>query len=137
MKSFKITFTVFILFALLVFSVSSCKKKCKEAGTGGNVTIVASLFHHTESVPNLPGHLDTVYLKYNTQNGDSNLANYDTYFVGEAGEEHVHLTGLKCGDYYIYGVGFDTMEGRVKGGIPYSFEQTSGEIDVNIPVTED
>ena len=130
--------TVFLLSALFVIIFFSCCKKNKcTAGLGGKVTIVAYPQHHVFPILNKSWYPDTVYLKFNTQNGDSNLAAYNIYFVGEAGENHVHLEGLKCGDYYIYGVGFDTtISKRVKGGIPYSFDKTSGEIDLNIPVTE-
>lgn len=132
----KTVLLVSILFILL--TVSSCKK-CKDAGQGGEVTLVAKPQHHGFSILNKASYLDTVYLKFNTKDSPgADLAGYDTYFVGEAGEDHVHLEGLKCGDYYIYAVGYDTtINERVKGGIPYSFSETSGEIDLNIPVTED
>ena len=138
MKSYKVIFTALALLVLITVSVSSCKKKCKEAGKGGDVTIAAKMQHHGFTILNKAWYLDTVYLKFNTQNSPgTDLASYDTYFVGEEGEDHIHLEGLKCGDYYIYGVGFDTtINERVTGGIPYSFEQESGEIDLNVPVTE-
>ncbi|MCX6199328.1 MAG: hypothetical protein NTY88_08930 [Bacteroidetes bacterium] len=131
-----------INFALLSFSIllsfSACKKKCTEAGTGGQVTLVASPKHHVMAIVSGALYPDTVFLKFNTKdNPGANLTSYDTYFVGEPGEEHVHMEGLKCGDYYIYAVGYDsTISKRVMGGIPYSFEKESGEIDLNIPVTE-
>lgn len=135
-KKASVLFATVLLIAI-VASLPSCKKKCKEAGTGGSVTLVTKLYHHTELIPNKTSYLDTVYVKFNTQNGDSNVANYNTYFVGEAGENHVHMEGLKCGDYYLYAVGFDsTINERVKGGIPYTFDKESGEIDLTIPVTE-
>jgi hypothetical protein len=160
MKSYKV-FSVLAIASLIIFSVSSCKKKegCTDsaasnydssaekdngtctycvAGTGGGVTIVGYLKHHTMLIPNTATHLDTVYLKFNTSNNPgADLSLYDTYFVGEAGEDHVHLEGLKCGKYYIYGVGYDDMiSQRVVGGIPYTLTDTSGEVDLNIPVTE-
>ena len=138
MKSYKIFFTFLFLLFLITVSVSSCKKKCEGAGTGGNVTLVAKMQHHGFTILNKASYLDTVYLKFNTKDSPgADLANFDTYFVGEAGEDHIHLEGLKCGDYYIFGVGLDsTGPYRVTGGIPFSFEQESGEIDLVIPVTE-
>lgn len=136
MNSLKIYFAV--LFLSVIFSFSACKKKCAEAGTGGNVTLVAFPQHHGMAVVSGALYPDTVYLKFNSKDSPgTNLSSYDTYFVGEAGEEHVHLEGLKCGDYYIYAVGYDSaISKRVMGGIPYSFDKESGEIDLNIPVTE-
>ncbi|MCX6199794.1 MAG: hypothetical protein NTY88_11335 [Bacteroidetes bacterium] len=100
MKSYKIIFTVLAFLVLITVSVSSCKKKCKEAGTGGQVTIAAFPQHHGKTIWNKTWYLDTVYLKFNTQDSPgANLSSYDTYFVGEDGEDHVHIEGLKCGDY--------------------------------------
>lgn len=124
----------------IITSSSSCKpdKECEDAGTGGNLTVVATLKHHSKVIYNQPNYLDTVFVKFNTQDlpGTEPL-DFDTYFVGEAGEDHVHLDGLKCGDYYIYGAAFDTtITQRVVGGIPFSTTQTDGEIELIVPVTE-
>ncbi len=130
-----------IIIAAILFStiITSCKKddKCS-AGTGGSLTIVAFPQHHGKAIYNQPNYPDTIYVKFNTQNSPGiSAANYDTYFVGEAGENHVHMSGLKCGDYFFLGAGFDTtINQRVVGGIPFSTEQTEGEISLNIPVTE-
>ena len=57
--------------------------------------------------------------------------------MGEAGENHVHIEGLKRGKYFIFIAGFDTtISARVTGGIPIEITQTSGEIDLDVPVTE-
>lgn len=130
-----------ILTALFISTIiTSCKKdedKCS-AGKGGSLTIVAFPQHHGKAIYNQPTYPDTIYVKFNTQVSPGlSTANYDTYFIGEAGEDHVHMEGLKCGDYYFLGAGFDTtINQRVIGGIPYSTEQKEGEIDLNIPVTE-
>jgi hypothetical protein len=124
----------------VITSSSSCKKDdgC-DAGTGGNLTVVAVLKHHSKVIYNQASYPDTVFVKFNSSEyPGANVSDYDTYFVGEAGEDHVHLENLKCGNYYFYGVGFDTtITQRVKGGIPFSTEQTDGEIDLDLPVTED
>lgn len=127
------------LFAVAIIASSSCKpdKECEDAGTGGNLTVVATLKHHSKVIYNQPSYPDTVYVKFNTQDMPDSVTPYDTYFVGEAGEDHVHLEGLKCGDYYFYGAGFDTLiTQRVIGGIPFTTTQTDGEIELNVPVTE-
>lgn len=65
------------------------------------------------------------------------IADYDLVVAGEAREDHIHLENLKCGDYFIFMTGWDTSSNeRVSGGIPYSISETSGEIDLEIPVTE-
>ena len=132
--------SIFLSFSLMS---TSCKKKDEcEAGTGGNLTVVAYLKHHGRVLANQPGHPDTVFVKFNTQNSPgSSPSNYDTYFIGEVGEDHVHMEGLQCGDYYFYGVAQDTtldtiQNPHVVGGIPFSTDNTSGEMEFSIPVSE-
>ncbi|MBK8847389.1 MAG: hypothetical protein IPO27_12925 [Bacteroidetes bacterium] len=125
---------------VLTTIISSCKKdedKCT-ASKGGSLTIVAFPQHHSKPIFNKTNYLDTIYVKFNSKESPGlSPANYDTYFVGEAGEDHVHMEGLKCGDYFFLGAGFDTtINARVVGGIPYSTDQKEGEININIPVTE-
>jgi hypothetical protein len=128
---------------LLLFSIMidfSCKPEndCI-AGSGGNLTIVATIKHHSKAILSQPNYRDTVYVKYNTQdNPGTNPNSYDATFIGAEGTAVVNLTGLKCGDYYIYAVGLDTSIAlRVKGGIPFNTTQQSGTINLDIPVTED
>jgi hypothetical protein len=129
--------------AILLGAVSTLLVSCKDennckAGTGGNVTIVAFPQHHGKTIYNQGNYPDTAYVKFNTQESPGlSPTDYDMIAVGDSGEDHVHIEGLKCGDYYIYMVGMDTtINERVKGGIPYSFSQESGEIDLTIPVSE-
>ncbi len=125
---------------LVILMISSCNKdeeKCV-AGTGGNLTILAFPKHHGTTIPNLPNYPDTVFVKFNTQDSPgSSQANYDTYFVGEVGQEYVKVFGLKCGEYYFMGVGFDTtINERVVGGMPFSTDQIEGELNLTLAVTE-
>lgn len=126
--------------AALVAGAAACNRSDDSgcvAGTGGDLTLVVFPQHHGKPIPNKANYLDTVFVKFNTQDAPSDGV-YDKYFVGEAGEDHIHLTGLKCGNYYLFGTGYDTtINQRVKGGIPYTTEQSSGEVDLNLPVTED
>jgi hypothetical protein len=135
----KKTLLILVLLSGSALVFNSCKKKDKcEGGSGGNLTIVAYVEHHTKTIPNQTNYPDTVYVKYNTQeSAGTNPANYDAKFIGEAGEDHVHVTGLKCGDYFLYAVGMDTtIHERVFGGTSFSTEQTSGEVTLHIPVSE-
>lgn len=129
-----------IVFILLIpFMVTSCGKddNCK-AGKGGNLTIMAYPEHHGKTIYNQPAYADTVFVKYDSQSLPGlTPSDYDTYFKGETGEDHVHMSGLSCGKYYFYAVGWDSsINQRVTGGIPYSTDETSGEIKIKIPVTE-
>jgi hypothetical protein len=108
------------------------------AGHGGKVTFVVFPEHHGKPIFSHTNYLDSVYVKYNsTEYPATGLKGFDTVFVGEVGEEHVHLVGMKCGQYYLYATGLDTtIHMRVKGGIPFKTDSTKGEIDINVPVTE-
>ena len=132
-KNFSILLVTFILFSF------ACNKKddCV-AGTGGAVTIAAFPQHHTKPIYSQATYLDSAFIKFNTQSfPGTSPSDYDLVIAGEEGEDHVHIQNLKCGDYYIYMTGWDTsINQRVTGGIPYSFSQTSGEIDLDVPVTE-
>ncbi|MBS1658176.1 MAG: hypothetical protein K1X63_15860 [Chitinophagales bacterium] len=130
--------SLLLLSALFLVSMSCNKKEDCVAGTGGEVTIAAFPQHHGKAIYNQANYLDSAFIKFNTQDfPGTDPSKYDLIVAGEEGEDHVHIEGLKCGDYYIYMSGWDTsINQRVTGGIPYSFSQTSGEIDLNVPVTE-
>jgi hypothetical protein len=132
-----------LILAFLFVAIGSCKKKKDDenscvAGSGGNVTFVAIMRHHTTPIYNLGYYNDTVYVKYNTQDLPGlNPSDFDTFFVGDSGEDHVHLENLKCGKYYFYGAAFDTsLQTRVTGGRPFDIAVTSGEIIDTVFVTE-
>jgi hypothetical protein len=130
------TFAVISMFTFLGFS---CKDKCDEAGTGGSKTIAAFPQHHTKPIISQPGYVDSAFVKFNTQDfPGTSPSDYDLVLAGEEGEDHVHIEGLKCGDYFIYMTGFDTsLPHRVTGGIPYHIDENApSEIDLNVPVTE-
>jgi hypothetical protein len=130
----------FVRFLLLGMTLLfSCKKddNCN-AGTGGNLTLVIFPEHHGESIYSQGNYRDTVYIKFNTQEfPGTNPSSYDLIAVGDSGENHVHVHGLTCGDYYIYAVGIDTSLGeRVFGGRPFSTSETSGELSIDVAVVE-
>ena len=119
--------------------MASCDKKKDTtcvAGTGGKVAIVTFAKHNGVTIPNYESHSDTAYVKFNTLTSPgTNPSAYDTYFVGEAGEDHIHCEDLKCGSYYIYRTAFDSATNtRYSGGIGVNVTQTTGEVDTAIAV---
>jgi len=127
---------IFLIVTASIFSIVACKEEnepaCK-AGTGGNVTLVISPAHHANPIPGA-----TVYIEFNTQTNAGAVSNYDLTVEGDASEDHIHVDGLRCGEYFIYAVGFDSsISQTVFGGIPFVIQQgQSGEIDVHVPVIE-
>ena len=131
-------FSAFIAFALFMFF--ACKKGDEQCvgGTGGNVELNVYLQHDTHAVVNLKNYRDTIYIKYNTKEYPGpNLSGYDAVVIGDWPGDFVRVTGLKCGDYFIYGAGYESVHGyRVSGGIPCSIGQTEGKLSMTIPVTQ-
>ena len=112
---------------------------CEYAGTGGNTTVVAFALHHGDTIFNQASYPDSAFIKFNATEFPGSLpGNYDLVLVGDSGEDHVHIENLKRGKYFIYMTGWDSSIGqRVFGGIPYVLSQSTGEVDLAIPVAED
>ena len=128
-----------IILALTIgalLTVSSCKKN----GLGGEATIVVFMKHHGNIIKNHVKYPDTVFIKFSaTELPGTTPDKFDTYFVGEEGEDHIHCKGLRAGKYYMYGVGMDsTGPYRVKGGaaIKIAWSDRKKEIDTDLAVSE-
>jgi len=106
---------------------------CDYAGIGGNVTIVAFPKHHGNDTR--PYY---VYVKFNAQEfPGTNPSSYDLSIAADTTENHIEIENLKRGKYYIYMTAYDTsIAAGVVGGIPITVTQTSGELDIDVPVTE-
>lgn len=132
-----------VLTALLVLSVFSCKKDDDDkpatqciAGLGGDFRIATYAVHNGDTLLNYKSHPDTAYVKFGaTTFPGSNTAAYDTYFVSEEGEDHIHLSGLKCGKYVIYRTAYNEPDStRYQGFLSIDITKSSGEIDTAIIV---
>lgn len=125
-----------IFSAAAVAGISSC---CKE-GLNGDATLVVFVKHHTRPIVNTAAYPDTVYVKFNAKDLPGlSPSDYDTYFAGQPGEDHVHCEKLKCGDYYLFAAGYDTtIHTRVTGGmhVRIKHKDRKKETDVDVAVTE-
>jgi hypothetical protein len=112
---------------------------CEYAGIGGSAVIAAFPRHHDSSIVGTGTYRDTAFVKFNATEFPGSLpALYDLVVVGDSGEDHVHIENLKRGRYFIYMTGWDPrINARVFGGIPYVLNQSSGEVDIVVPVTEE
>ncbi|CAN5618548.1 hypothetical protein BH11BAC1_BH11BAC1_20150 [soil metagenome] len=133
----KIYRILLIFYLLTALSCRKTEEKCI-GNTGGNLILKVFLRHEIHDVVNLKNYRDTVYIKYNVKEfPGSDLSKYDQTIIGEWPGDYVSVTGLKCGNYFVYGTGYESAHGyRVKGGIPFSTEQKNGEISLIIPVSE-
>ena len=130
----------FINIIIVVFIVISCMHKPEIApciaGTGGNLSIVAYAMHGDISIPNYYTHLDTAFVKFGTLHSPgTNASNYDTYYVSDPGEDHIHCYGLKCGNYFIYRTAWDSVANvRRYGGYGVSISDIEGGISIMVTV---
>ena len=130
-----------IALSFLLFSIVSCEKDdgC-DGGTGGKNSLKVYLKHHSKIIPPHANYPDTLFIKY----GSSELpgtspSDFDNYVVNsDTTVDFFSVPNLKCGDYYLYGVGWDAaISQRVKGGVPVTIPDNDAEVSVNVPVTED
>lgn len=130
-----------ICFCTLI--VTNCKKENKEensceAGIGGQVELVLFPQHHGRSILGQPDYLDSAFIKFNTQEfPGENPSLYDLVVAGRPPSDSVQVFNMKCGNYFIFMTGFDTLiNQRVKGGVPVVVTDTAGRAPELIPVTE-
>lgn len=127
---------ILIILSALLIALTACKKN----GLGGNATVVVFMKHHGNIIKNHYGYPDTIFVKFKASDLPGTTPDkFDTYFVGEPGEDHIHCVGLRPGKYYFYGVGMDsTGPYRVKGGaaIKIKWSEREKELDRDLAVTE-
>lgn len=117
--------TYSVLLVLLCFS-------CTKEGPGGKVVIKGRVMHHSLPIPHA-----TVYIKYGTQDfPGSNITYYDANTTADASANY-QFTNLRKGDYYLFGVGFDSsIVESVSGGIPVKISHKDETLNVDVPVIE-
>jgi hypothetical protein len=141
-----------ILLLTIIFILPACSKKkgcmdplsnnydpdaekddgsCEYPGTGGNTTIVAYPKLNGAAIISDSDYVDTAFIAFNATSAPMT---YDLILPGEEGEDHVHIEGLKKGKYYITMTGRDSLGNRVLGSVAYTLSQSSGEVDLDVPV---
>lgn len=120
-----------------ILSMFSCKRKEKEiddgnvGGKGGKATLKITTKHHGKDIDSC-----TVYIKYNELNTPSSYDDSAKAIFDSNGKPVVTFAGLKKGNYYLFGRGWDTtISNVVIGGLPFSIEDEISQ-DINLPVTE-
>ena len=105
------------VFIFLLSSSMSCTKTppAITGGKGGNATLVVTPVHNGLNVDSC-----IVYVKYATVDAPAQNTYDDSQWVHISDTTPVAIfTGLKKGDYYIYGNGYHAVFlSKVKGGIP-------------------
>jgi hypothetical protein len=140
--TFSIQFNVMkklVLVLLLIVVVgAACKRRLEcVAGFGGALTLVVYPQHNGSSVYSRDAYRDTAFIKFNTLTAPPDSVFYDLIVFGNAGENHVNVPNLKCGNYYVHVTGYDTVtQQRVTGSFPVNTTQQTGEQNVVVPVNQ-
>lgn len=111
---------------------------CQYAGVGGLASISAFPVHHSTPIISTPSWPDTAFIKFNAIDSPGLEASlYDMIVVGDSGEDHVHIEGLKAGYYWVQMAGFDpAFQKRVIGGSGIKISSNSEHLERTILVTE-
>jgi hypothetical protein len=111
---------------------------CQYGGTGGSTTLIIYPEHHGESIVGTSDYRDSVYIEFNAINFPGyDKSVYDLVRPGESGADHITVSGLRPGKYFIMTTGWDsTINERVSGAIPYTLTATAGEVELIVPVIE-
>lgn len=126
MKSKK-TELISLLFIVTVMLFASCKKE----GTGGKSTIKGIVKHHSTIIANA-----IVYIKYGAKDfPGADVSNYDANVTCDANGNY-EIKELRKGDYYLYGVGYDSaISANVYGGLSAKLRNNESK-NVDIAVVE-
>ena len=108
----------FFLFVAVTLFAPACKTKNKDVpGKGGNATVNVYPQHHTiaKRLINMK-----VYIRYNTLDAPTSGVYDDSIScLNHDSLVSCSFTGLKSGNYYFYGKGYDTsINQAVTGGLP-------------------
>jgi hypothetical protein len=124
---------IFCLSLLSVVIFTGCNKE----GLGGETDLTVFVNHHGTPIP-----AAVIYVKFGAKEfPGKESSNYDYSVICEsegskAGQATIR--GLKKGNYYLYSVGWDTQINMgVKGGIPVEVKLKTGEMFVELPVSEE
>lgn len=123
--------TVLVLATTIsVFACCRPEEQTEVGGKGGNATLKVTPQHHGNNIPN-----SKVQIKYNTQELPTSFDEVEMT-VDDNGKPVATFSGLKKGNYYIYGSGYDSSIGQnVVGGIPYTITEENTQ-SITVPVTE-
>ena len=100
------------------------------AGKGGNAILKVIPKHHS-----IPVDSCIIYIKYNSLDASS-VYDDSVTVTQENGNPTATFSGLKTGNYYLYGAGWDTdIDMGVIGGLPYTVTEETTH-NISLPVTE-
>lgn len=123
MKKISVAFLLTLGLGLLLFS-------CYKPGPGGKAVIKGVVKYRTKPIPGA-----TVYIKYGAKEFPGNNVTYYDASVNADASANYEFDNLRKGDYYLFGVGYDTAIAlTVSGGIYSQITSKSETDNVDVPV---
>lgn len=129
--------TFAVVTATAALSFAGCRKDDDDtAGKGGSATLRIRPEHHGVPVDSC-----RIYIKYNAQDAPSD-GRYDDstnlQFVGSGFPKMGLFPGMKRGNYYIFGRGWDPAISQVvRGGTPFNVNSDQPQFEIVLPVGEE
>jgi hypothetical protein len=127
-----------LLFTCLTFLfISSVFLSCRKEGFGGDTDLTVFVNHHGAPIAGA-----VVYVKFGaTEFPGVESSNYDFSVICESEGSRsgqAIIKGLRKGSYYLYSIGWDkSINMGVKGGIPAEVKLKTGEMFLELPVSEE
>ena len=115
-----------LLYITLIFG-------CTKPGPCGKAMIKGRVMHH-----DLPIHESVVYIKYDAREfPGTSTGDYDASTPVDA-DANFEFTGLKKGNYYLFGIGFDPeISETVIGGVPVIIKDKKETVEIILAVAEE
>jgi hypothetical protein len=122
-----------MLFAALALATSLVFVGCgPDEGLGGSSSIRFTAKHHNKAIP-----LTTMYIKYGAKTSPGiSASDFDNAIISDAQGQGT-FENLQKGDYYLYGIGWDSsITQAVSGGVPVTIKKDGDAMDVTVAITE-
>lgn len=104
-------FAVIIILCIVLYA-------CCKAGTGGKATIIC---HVVNANTGAAVNNTIVYIYYGSSTPPATLDKFNDHKSTGINGSTATFTGMKCGTYYLYAVGYDSAVSLpLKGGGPFS-----------------
>lgn len=119
-----------LILIISILLIASCKKN----DTGGTASVTITSTHHGKKIP-----LTNVYIKYGAKEFPGLDVNSYSAVQASDLEATTSFENLRQGDYYFYGVGYDSaIQAPVRGGIGVSikWKERKNKIVMELPITE-
>jgi hypothetical protein len=121
---YKLLLIVGTTIAVIIFD--ACK-----AGPGGKSSVSGTVYHHTRPITTC-----IVYIKYGaTEFPGTDVSTYDASVKPDA-KAHYEFDNLRMGNYFLYGVGYDSVVmAPVSGGVGIKLKYDKAST-TDVPITE-